>query len=153
VKKLKWASNDKPARFDQLSDALVALMSELYPEVDFEDAKPDPTWRGPSLGMREAAIAVDPEKRFSKDYLEWLLESQNRTALGAVIDLALQLGIEQGRRLETSDRVGAFLEAHRGDSLRALLTRIKDVHPEDLPSSLRDLRLKWLDNGAPGLRP
>jgi len=43
-------------------------------------------------------------------------------------------------------------ETRRGErSLGDLLTRMKDVHPEGLPPSLRELRSAWLKAGCPGL--
>ena len=39
-----------------------------------------------------------------------------------------------------------------GDTLQALLTRMKDVHPSDLAPSLVPLRSAWLKAGCPGLR-
>jgi hypothetical protein len=39
----------------------------------------------------------------------------------------------------------------RFEPLRELLTRMRSVHPGDLPASLRDLRKAWLDAGCPGL--
>lgn len=35
-------------------------------------------------------------------------------------------------------------------ALQRLLGRFKDVHPDDLAPSLRDLRSRWLEIGAPG---
>lgn len=36
------------------------------------------------------------------------------------------------------------------NALKALLNRMRDVHPEDLPASLRDLRSVWIKGGALG---
>ena len=34
-------------------------------------------------------------------------------------------------------------------TLKALLTRLKDVHPDDLPASLKTLRSDWIAAGCP----
>lgn len=46
-----------------------------------------------------------------------------------------------------------FCEMHRGEGpLGDLLDRLRNVHPDDLAPSLRDIRAAWVKAGCPGHR-
>lgn len=55
-------------------------------------------WSGPPIGRHEAATSLEAKNRLSAKMLEYSKEDQGRDALDEIIGVAIQLGIEQGRR-------------------------------------------------------
>ncbi len=70
-----------------------------------KDIAPDSDipWTGPPLGKKERATCLTPIERLKNENLKWDLEDQGRDKLDNLIALAIQLGIEQGRRCLRSE--------------------------------------------------
>lgn len=78
--------------------------------------------------------------------------------IGAVVEAAQ--GGDGQRLVDAIVRLKTACDANAKDqcgppihsTLKSLLTRLADVHPDDLPASLRQLRHDWSRAGHPGLR-
>ncbi len=88
---------DKTIPFYLLSGAIRKAFDYTF---KLKDIAPDSDipWTGPPLGKRERATCLTPIERLKHKNLEYELEDQGRDKLDALIALAIQLGIEQGRR-------------------------------------------------------
>jgi len=82
-----------------------AVRKAFEATFELEDIAPDMDvpWTGPPLGKRELVTCQNPIERLKAEYLAYELEDQGRDKLDALIGLALQLGIEQGRRCLRSE--------------------------------------------------
>jgi hypothetical protein len=60
-------------------------------------------WTGYDVGEDTKVGCFSPHEALAKNNLAFQEEDQGRDALDALIQIAIQLGIEQGRRLERAD--------------------------------------------------
>ena len=56
-------------------------------------------WTGPNIGAEERRSSFAPKRALSKANLRYAEEEQGRDPLDTIIGIAIQLGIEQGRRM------------------------------------------------------
>ncbi len=60
-------------------------------------------YQGYTQGKNELACCLDPETIFTAENLRYDKENQGRDALEVAVSVAVQLGIEQGRRIEKEE--------------------------------------------------
>lgn len=89
-----WPDNDVPVNFEALVEPIARwLRSYIGGRVEIYDGFP--------LGTQEAAGALQPIDALTPTSIDYALNHQGRDAYDTIIGLAIQLGIEQGRRLRT----------------------------------------------------
>jgi hypothetical protein len=93
-----WPDNDEPIDFEALSRPLVRAVHFAY-SMRRKNKDKDIPWNGPDIGVRERAVSFDAKKKLTAANLAYSNDEQGRDALEEIIGLAIQLGIEQGRRL------------------------------------------------------
>lgn len=96
-----WPSDPKKtANFSEILDPLVNAVKATHKIERIEGIGYD--WDGLPNGDRESPISVDPNERLTAKYLDWQANYNDNSALEIILTLAIQLGIEQGRRLDRS---------------------------------------------------
>jgi len=66
-------------------------------------AMTDIDYDGYNIGEDALACCHDPETRLKADNLRYEFEGQGRNPVDVIVSLAIQVGIEQGRRIERRD--------------------------------------------------
>lgn len=111
----QWPKDGKPlTNFEQLTEPVIKAIRFAF-KLNRKNEDLDIPWSGYDIGRKEQATSLTPDKKLSVENLKYQEENQGRGALETIIELAVQLGIEQGRRLQK--------EASFGDEL--LLRAIK----------------------------
>lgn len=99
---ISWPENDEPADFSQIADPIVKAIKFAY-KIKRKNENKDIPWHGLNIGKSERATCPGPFDGLSMENLKWSLEDQGREAIEELVGLAVQLGIEQGRRIEKCD--------------------------------------------------
>lgn len=92
----KWPDNDKPASFEDLTEPFIKAINFAYDLTRKNEDKNIP-YNGYDNG--ELACCPGIEILFDKESLEYNLDDQGRDALTVILTAAIQVGIEQGRRI------------------------------------------------------
>lgn len=98
----QWPDKNKAANFNELSEPICKAIRFAYQLTRQNEGVSIP-WKGLTIGERELATCFQPDERLSKEQLEYDDENQGRDALDVLVGLAIQLGIEQGRRMTTRE--------------------------------------------------
>lgn len=98
MNKKEWPKDGSPLMFEDLCDHIRRALEFTY-DLQRKNIGRDVPWDGPDLGKKDQVCCSNPSGRLKHDYLKWLEEDRGRDALGAIIEIAVQLGMEQGRRL------------------------------------------------------
>jgi len=95
----RWPKDEKEyVPFEELITPLIKAMHHCYnlerihKDVDFE-------YDGYELSFREGAVCPQPDEALTAETLKWQEEDQGREAIETILQIAFQLGVEQGRRL------------------------------------------------------
>ena len=99
AKRRTWPKDGSPLMFDSLAEPIRKAIEFAYSIKRKNEDKRIP-WNGPDIGYSERAACLSPKEALSKDNLAYSLEDQGYDALDTIIMLAVQLGMEQGRRAE-----------------------------------------------------
>ena len=104
----EWPSDGDAVRLADLVNPLRVVADHLYklkrlPLVDVP-------YNGFTIGAEELVGSFSPEQRLAATSLQYEDEEQRRDAMRVLLSIAVQLGIEQGRRLEHNSRTGACYE-------------------------------------------
>lgn len=94
-----WPENDAPVGFDELTGPVMKVIREYY---DLTPSGLFPTWEGLPLPTEMRATCLGYEETLTGEYLEYAEKEQGRSPLETMLGIAVQLGIEQGRRIEAS---------------------------------------------------
>ncbi len=112
----KWPDNDKPASFEDVAEPFVKAVKFAY---DIKRKNEDKSV--PYNGYENGDLACCPSIKtlFSKESLDYNLDDQGRDALTVIIQAAIQVGIEQGRRIamESSEVKTLKIQAKLGKLL------------------------------------
>jgi hypothetical protein len=96
---VRWPKNPSQcADFEQLTEPILKALRFAY-QLERKNKNMRIPWTGLDTGPDCAATCLAPEEALSKDALAWALDEHGREALEVIMQVALQLGIEQGRRL------------------------------------------------------
>ena len=116
-----WPENDKVLSFWELTDPVVDLVRQAYSLRRKAAIKKGLDWKGPSLPKSLAASSFPFDEKVSAENLRYDEEEQGRDPLTVIIGIAVQLGIEQGRRISAAEmnQLKKSLEL-LGESLGAL---------------------------------
>jgi len=93
-----WPKDDKPAPFSKIVGPLRSAIEFAY-DLKRKNCNKSIPWGGLDVGNREKVTCLSPRKKLKKASLDFQLEDQGRDALDAILEIAVQLGIEQGRRM------------------------------------------------------
>lgn len=85
--------------FDELITPLVEAIHHCY-NLKRINKKIDFVYDGYELNFREGATSPQPDIALSAETLKRVEEDQGREAVEIILQIAFQLGVEQGRRLE-----------------------------------------------------
>lgn len=124
---MEWPRDtNKCVNFEQLVDPLIESARHLL-KVEW-DGK-DVPYEGYPLGQ---AGSFDPDERLKAEQIRYDDEEQGRDPLNVMISLAVQVGIEQGRRIDR-DREGARTEYEISEAIMKAaeeigLDRVKATH-------------------------
>lgn len=92
----KWPKDDKPASFEDLTKPF-----ELAIKFAFKLTRKNKDLGIPYSGYDNGDLTGCPgiQQLFSKESLDYNLGDQGRDALTVIVQAAIQVGIEQGRRI------------------------------------------------------
>lgn len=97
-----WPDNNVPLDFEQISRPILHAIRFAY-DLKRRDRRRSIPWRGPEIAPRDQACCPKITERLKANHLSYAEEDQGRDALEEIVAAAIQLGIEQGRRLARSD--------------------------------------------------
>jgi hypothetical protein len=122
-----WPVDGSPLNFEDMANSVIALLKDGYKLLRKNRGK-DLKYKGPD--HKEQACCPPIRERLKAESLAGEMEDQGRNALDIIIGHAIQIGIEQGRRimrespeyqiLKTNARVGETL-------INAKLKEIEDA--------------------------
>lgn len=119
-----WPTDGSTVDFEDLVNPVLKVLRQLYMLERIWDA--DPVYDGYNVG--DLHINLSADEQLSKSHLDWIYEDQGRSAIEVVLAVAVQLGIEQGRRVERktilSGSVGALARAGLHDEAAKLVIRM-----------------------------
>ena len=97
----EWPKDDKPADFEDIINPLVDSVKFAY-RITRRNVDKDIPYQGYDIGRDCAHVALGAEA-LTADNLRDRDENQGRSALTEIISIAVQLGIEQGRRIRSEN--------------------------------------------------
>ncbi len=103
----EWPENDEPASFAHIADPIVRSIRFAY-QLTRKNENRNIPWEGLNIGKGQRAMCHSPFELLSVKGLEFSLEDQGREAIEELVGLAVQLGIEQGRRIESTERMRVY---------------------------------------------
>lgn len=107
----KWPEDGGPIYFEDISRPIVHAIRFAY-DMERRDRRRNIPWRGPEIGLRDQANSPLASERLKAHRLAYCEEDQGRDTLEEIVGLAIQLGIEQGRRIAKSDEDPILDEAY-----------------------------------------
>ncbi len=97
-----WPDNDETLDFSDLTEPIVDLIRQAYWLNSAHSTKKGLVWRGPSLPKSLAATCHPYDEALSAERLRYNDSEQGIDPLMVIVGIAVQLGIEQGRRMNAS---------------------------------------------------
>jgi hypothetical protein len=94
---------DEPYKFDDMADPVLKAIRFAY-KLERRNKNKNVPWNGPRLGENMRANSPEFAERLRAGRLAYAEEDQGRDALEEIIGIALQVGIEQGRRIAKSSQ-------------------------------------------------
>ena len=95
---LEWPDDGNPLDYQSIADPIRKAIRFAY-EMSRKNVGRSVPWRGPPIGRSEAGNSLQAKHRLSAEMLRYSEEDQGRDALDEIIGVAVQIGIEQGRRI------------------------------------------------------
>jgi hypothetical protein len=96
-----WPSDGSPLNFERIGDPIIKAIRFAY-RLERQNGRRSIPWNGPEIGWQERACCPTIAERFKAGNLAYVEDDQGRDALVEIVSAAIQLGIEQGRRLAKS---------------------------------------------------
>lgn len=135
----EWPSDNEPVHFEDLVAPLAIAMRHAY-NLERKELCDIP-YNGYDIGSRDLACCLSIPARLKAEQLRYAHEEQGRDALTEILSMAVQLGIEQGRRVDNNarkveDLMRQALEAkvarleallEKGSDLEAQVARLEDL--------------------------
>jgi hypothetical protein len=100
MKMKEWPDNDEVVNFEELTGPVVQAIQEAYKLIPL-DVSHGIEWTGLNIGKKLLAHSFSPEEALSATYLP----HGDRSPLEVIVGIAVQLGIEQGRRMAAGDQI------------------------------------------------
>lgn len=95
-----WPTDGSPVGFTSIIEPLRDAIKQLY-TLERRPFK-DVDYKGLEMGQHAKAICFSPCDALTVENLQYAEEDQGRDPMTEVLSIAIQLGIEQGRRIERS---------------------------------------------------
>ncbi len=92
------------ANFEDLTGPVCEAIRFAYDLSRKNQSRPIP-WTGYTIGAQELVGGSPPHLRLERDNLYYDQHDQGRPALEVLVGIAVQMGIEQGRRMEQESGV------------------------------------------------
>lgn len=96
-----WPSDGSPAHFTEICDPIIEALRFAY-TFRRRNRDKDIPWKGLDIGEREKVSCFLPDEALSAEALAYALDDQGRDAMREILAVAIQLGSEQGRRIEAT---------------------------------------------------
>lgn len=98
----KWPENNGLAQFSDLVGPIKKAMLFAYNIERKNDGKSIP-WNGYDIGEKDKTCCHSPNHALSAETLRYNKEDQDSDAFDSILTIAVQLGIEQGRRIQMQE--------------------------------------------------
>lgn len=95
----EWPADDKTANFEDIVKPICLAIWCAY-DLKRKNVGKDIPYNGLEVGRSVLATNLGIQERFAAEQLRYSEEEQGRDALTEIVSAAVQLGIEQGRRIE-----------------------------------------------------
>jgi hypothetical protein len=131
----QWPKDNKPVAFEELCDPLVQALADIVGNglvrtvkvkrkggYGFRSNTSDLAtieYAGYDIGSDDKATCSSPDYRLSGENLRHEWADQGRTPAEVIVGLAIQLGIEQGRRIERQ-------RGHDAETLKLIRLLLKE---------------------------
>lgn len=94
----EWPGDNKTVPFDEIVGPLKKALKFAYSFERINKGKDIP-WTGLNIGKRERGTCLPPDESLLAEQLVYNKDDQGRDPLDVLLGIAVQLGIEQGRRI------------------------------------------------------
>lgn len=94
----EWPEDNTPVKFRDIVEPLYEAVLFAY-EVKRKNKNKDIPYEGYELGEDELVTCISMKEGLSAEVLKWARDSHGESALLRILSVAVQLGIEQGRRV------------------------------------------------------
>lgn len=99
----QWPDDDKPASFEDITDPLCAAVRFCY-NLERQNQDLDIPYEGFDIGKHCSHVSFGAKEKFTVNNMRYSDEDQGRDALTEIIGFAVQIGMEQGRRIDADKR-------------------------------------------------
>jgi hypothetical protein len=99
-----WPKDNETVSFWNLTGPVCFAIRQAY-ELVPKDYGKKIVWSGLTLPKNMKVTSLEFDERLIRKQLEYEEEDQGRDPLEVIVGIAVQLGIEQGRRLNEKDKV------------------------------------------------
>ena len=111
IKLKEWPDDGSPARFEKIVVPVARILRQILTKrrrvIPQRNLKIK--YSGLRLGKSERATCLDVDELLRPEQLCEIYENQGRDVVETIVGLAVQLGIEQGRRLERQNTPRIYL--------------------------------------------
>lgn len=97
----QWPKENGTVGFCEITDPIIKALKFAY-KLQRRNLKKDIPWSGLDIGEDLLSSNFGPDQTLSYESLSFNQEDQGRNALEMIVGIAVQLGIEQGRRMQMS---------------------------------------------------
>lgn len=137
-----WPAADKPASIEDITRPLTAAIRHCY-TLTRKNVTGSVPYNGYEIGSASLRFCCGAKERLTASKLNYAMEDQGRDALSEIMQLAVQVGIEQGRRIEVSDEKHEVMEMGREAAYLILTTARPDLSDaEKIAAAVRLLAYK-----------
>ncbi len=95
----EWPGNGEPVRFQEIIEPLLEALRFGY-KLERQNEGRDIPWNGFNIGKYSSYLCGSPEQQLTATELQRLEEGPSYDLAEVLMRIAVQLGIEQGRRLQ-----------------------------------------------------
>lgn len=126
MKEVSWPKDGSPASFSDLTEPIRKIVRHCY-SIQRKNKNKDVDWKGLELPECMSATCLTFDEKLKADNLKYEKEDQGRSAMDVIISIAVQLGIEQGRRMYKQEIMHelTYLQLY-SDSIARTLLNLQD---------------------------
>ena len=92
-----WPANNDTTSFRDLTKPIIDAITFAY-QMKRQNEDTDIPWDGLDIGDDLKATCFSPDEQLTAEQLHYSDEHQGRSALEEIVSVAVQLGMEQGKR-------------------------------------------------------
>lgn len=105
-----WPKSGTVSFTDLVEPIITAIESAYDLQLKTKVFEDGVEWTGLDIGERDKVCCLSPSERLTGDQLRYSYVDQGRNPLAEIVGVAVQLGIEQGRRVQV-ERAASAAEA------------------------------------------